>query len=283
MSLNKKLSNLKANHPGLFPEWAKEFYLKSRQLMAERRALPHFIVIGAQKSGSTTLFNYIAVHPQVLPSIQKEIFFFNRNFTKGVLWYRRYFPFDSVLASKGMITGEASTTYLSSKQAPERAKTLLPNSKIIAVLRDPVERAISQYHHSFRTGREIREIENVFTEDLFTKWEEGEELPSLDYSYLDNGYYAPQILRWLRHYPEKQLMVIQADMLFSEAVDITSRVYEFLELKEYWLDKPSVFNKGTYNTNKHGEIIIRLKNFYNEKNTELLNIPSVGFTWAYDD
>lgn len=251
--------------------------------MAERRALPHFIVIGAQKSGSTTLFNYIAVHPQVLPSIQKEIFFFNRNFTKGVLWYRRYFPFDSVLASKGMITGEASTTYLSSKQAPERAKTLLPNSKIIAVLRDPVERAISQYHHSFRTGREIREIENVFTEDLFTKWEEGEELPSLDYSYLDNGYYAPQILRWLRHYPEKQLMVIQADMLFSEAVDITSRVYEFLELKEYWLDKPSVFNKGTYNTNKHGEIIIRLKNFYNEKNTELLNIPSVGFTWAYDD
>ena len=283
MQLAKIISDLKTTHPGAFPEWAKEGYLKFRQRFSSKRALPDFLVIGAQKSGSTSLFNYIAMHPQVFPSIQKEIFYFNKYFDNGELWYRRYFPFQKNLSRNGMVTGEATTTYLASDLAPERVKELLPNAKLIAVLRDPVERAVSQYYHCIRTGREVRGLEEVFNESLFAGWKNQRDLPSLDRSYLENGLYAEQLSRWLNYYSEDQLLVIQAEQLFYDPIVSTMQVYDFLRLSEHKLEALPVFNKGSPREIVGDEIYQRLKEFYSVENAQLYKLPMIKFFWDYSD
>src|SRR5690606_33886153 len=123
-----------------------------RILTWKKRALPDFIIVGAQKAGTTSLFHYLSEHPQIISPYKKEVHYFDGGlnpeidtFKKGEKWYRSNFPRKP--KSKSIKTFEASPLYLFNPLAPQRIKDLLPNVKLIILLRDPVERAISQYHH----------------------------------------------------------------------------------------------------------------------------------------
>ncbi|MCI5147305.1 MAG: sulfotransferase, partial [Candidatus Electrothrix sp. AR3] len=111
-------------------------------LTARLRPLPNFLVIGAQKSGTTSLFHYICQHPQVFENKSKEIHFFDHNYHCGANWYRSHFPLAGKLM-RNRCLGEATPYYLCHPHAPSHIFDLLPRVKIIAILRDPVERAIS--------------------------------------------------------------------------------------------------------------------------------------------
>jgi len=118
-----------------------------------RRGLPDFLVIGAQRSGTTTLFYDLCRHPQVAGSPVKEVHFFDHHFSRGVGWYRSFFPPTAAqerARRRGgeLLGGEATPNYLFHPAAPERAAETVPHVRLIAILRDPVDRAYSHYRKS---------------------------------------------------------------------------------------------------------------------------------------
>ena len=124
------------------------------------RLLPDFVIIGTAKSGTTSLYAWLCEHPCVEPATHKEVHYFDYNYYRGVDWYRAHFPTvrerDAFAATHGrpFLTGEASPSYISHHWVPERLAGLLPQAKLLVVLRDPVQRAYSQFQMSRREGEE---------------------------------------------------------------------------------------------------------------------------------
>ena len=126
-------------------------YLK-RAKTSEKRILPSFIIVGAARSGTTSLYEYLENHPSVLPPVKKETGFFNYAYNNNSNWYKMYFP---TIAEKqkaeniqknSIITGEATPSYLIDPRVPKRISSLLPKIKLIILLRNPIDRAISHYN-----------------------------------------------------------------------------------------------------------------------------------------
>ena len=112
-----------------------------RRLTGPLRGMPSLLLIGTQKGGSTSLFNYLVQHPDVLPPLGKEVHYFDFNYGKGVNWYHGRFPYRYQLGG-GVRTLDATPYYMMHPLAPERAAGLLPDVKLIAVLRNPIDRAL---------------------------------------------------------------------------------------------------------------------------------------------
>ena len=109
--------------------------------------LPDFVIIGAQKSGTTSLDKFVFQHPAILPATNKVHCYFALKYKRGEYWYRLRFP---IRASQKFLSGETSPIYLFYPMVPGRMKKLLPDVKLIVILRNPVDRAYSHYHHTKR-------------------------------------------------------------------------------------------------------------------------------------
>ena len=161
----KKMTTSRGNT--LLPSLVWEY----RQATWKIRSLPDFIIIGAQKSGTTSLYSYLSQHPQLLPSIRKVVHFFDGGldasvdtFENGEAWYRAHFPITKHMKSHRK-TFEASPLYIFNPLAPKRIYDLVPKAKIIALLRNPTERSISHYYHEKRrTNRESLPIHEALRE-----------------------------------------------------------------------------------------------------------------------
>lgn len=146
--------------------------------------LPDFVIIGAQKAGTTTLFDMLAEHPEVSLSTVKEVHYFDFNFHRGEEWYRRHFD--------RHIAGEASPYYIFHPAAHDRMKALIPDAKAIAILRDPVERALSHYFHEVALGFEkLPMLEALKAEDQRTG-----SFAHQHFSYVARGRYLEQLEQW---------------------------------------------------------------------------------------
>jgi hypothetical protein len=145
---------------------------------------PDFVIIGAQKAGTTVLFDMLAEHPQVSLSTVKEIHYFDINFRRGEEWYRRHFD--------RHIAGEASPYYIFHPSTHDRMKALIPNAKVIAILRDPVERALSHYFHEVRLGCEKLPI----MEALRAEGQRTGPFADQHFSYAARSRYLEQLERW---------------------------------------------------------------------------------------
>ncbi|MGZ9225178.1 MAG: sulfotransferase family protein [Anaerolineales bacterium] len=134
------------------------------------RPLPDFIIIGAQKAGTTSLHAYLSQHPQFLKPYEKEVHFFDGgldpdldNYKKGQAWYRAHFPFRRNGSASRVF--EASPLYIFNPLVPDRMFDLLPEVKIVAILRHPTERAISHYFHEKQRGYESLPIMEALLEE----------------------------------------------------------------------------------------------------------------------
>src|SRR6478609_8226330 len=136
-------------------------HMRFRTITRNARALPDFLLIGGQRCGSTSLYTTLCGHPQVLAGAHKEPHFFDNNHLRGEGFYRRLFPLRAHLRARHAITGEATTHYLSHPAVPERVAAMLPDVRLIAILRDPVERAYSHYQRAPRNGREPLSFEQA--------------------------------------------------------------------------------------------------------------------------
>lgn len=188
--------------------------------------LPSFLVIGAMKAGTSSLHRYLAAHPQVFMSTPKELNFFvaERNWTRGLDWYRSHF----VNAPADAVAGESSPSYSMYPLfdgVPQRIAEVLPGARLVYVLRDPIERIRSHYlatHYLQRRNpdyaddpiqREHLPIERAVVErDI----------------YVQTSSYALQIERYLEHFPRDRILAVTTGALKARRADVLKRVFRFL-------------------------------------------------------
>jgi hypothetical protein len=250
--------------------------------------LPSALIIGAQRSGTTSLFNYLAQHPDVLPPLGKEIHYFDLHYARGVRWYRGRFPFSHRLRG-GALTIDASPYYLAHPLAPERAAQLLPEVKLVAVLRNPVDRAFSHYQHEVRDGRESlsfaeaidREPARLAGEEERLRHEPGYySYHHHRYSYTRRGLYLQQLARWVQQYPRSRLLVLQSERLFREPAAVSAALYDFLGLRPHGLDQYTAFYQGNYERAIPADLRARLAAYFEPYNRELYEWLGEEFDWA---
>lgn len=196
------------------------------------------MILGAQRSGTTSLFDYLSRHPQVVPSFRKEVHFHDLHHRRGEGWYRANFPLRLRLAPD-RITGEATPNYLVHPQAPPRVAGLIPAAKLIVVLREPVERAHSAWRLRRMEGREARSFEEAIRAEMAEPPPEIGEYHDdrrgvgdvIRFMYLAKSRYAEQIEHWLAHVPRHQLLVLQSESLFAQPHENLPRLWEFLDLE----------------------------------------------------
>jgi hypothetical protein len=212
-----------------------------RQATWKNRALPDFIIIGAMKSGTSSLFAYLSQHPQLHPSWKKEIHFFDGgldpnidSFEMGQAWYRAHFPLREKM-SRDSKTFEASPLYIFNPLAPKRIFNLLPEVKIIALFRNPTERAISHYFHEKSNNREplsiyeALKIEENRLETAISKQDFKSRI-FIDFSYKRRGHYKEQIERYLDLFSWQRILILSSEDLFSQPDASLRRVFDFVEV-----------------------------------------------------
>lgn len=209
------------------------------------RALPDFLIIGTQKGGTTSLYLYLNEHPNIGGAVIKEIHFFDKNYHLGLSWYRAQFPtplrklYTRDIRKQNYIIGEASPNYIIHPHTPERVAKILPHVKLIALLRNPVERAYSQYRHNVARGYEhLSFADAIEAEEERTRAEKEKVLSDEQYnstvlshySYLARGVYVDQLKNWLNFFPEEQLLLLKSEELNSEPTEIFKQTLAFLNV-----------------------------------------------------
>jgi hypothetical protein len=245
--------------------------------------LPDFLILGAQKAGTTALYAYLRWHPQITGPSWKEVSYFDRHYRRGRRWYRGHFP----ALSRGCVVGEASPGYLFHPLAPDRVAETVPHAKLIALLRDPVDRALSHYHHEVALGREPLSFGDAL--DAEPERTEGEEerlagdprywSPAWwDHTYLARGRYAEQLERWLAVFPPEQLLVVASEELAADPGAVYARVLEFLAAAPHDLAAyPRVYEQ-TY-SEMHPDTRRRLVAYFAEPNRRLYELLGRDFGW----
>jgi hypothetical protein len=215
------------------------------------RPLPDFLIVGAQKAGTTALYAYLRRHPRITGPSWKEVSFFDRHYARGERWYRGNFP--NLLRVRDELVGEASPSYLFHPLAPERVAALVPDARLIVLVRNPVDRALSHYNHEVALGREPLSFEDALAAEEDRLRGEVDRLhadpsyfshPWWNYTYQARGRYAEQLERWLAVFPREQLMIQPSEELLAEPERTYARVLEFLGARPHRLDSfPLVFER----------------------------------------
>lgn len=256
-----------------------------RFLRVNKRMLPQFLIIGAQKSGTTTLFRYLLTHSKILKPIMKEINYFDEFYHKGWNWYRMHFPF----SKPGHLTGEASTSYLFSIHAPQRIKEHLPNVKFIVLLRNPIERAYSHYYHELRNGNETITDFNTAIEKESERIDKNYHRMTRDssfydpnvrrFAYIKKGIYADQFERWFVYFKPCRFKIIESNRLFKNPKDVVNEIADFLEISNEFNFEPKIYNLGKYKNNLDQNIYNKLREFYTPHNERLYRIIGERYDW----
>lgn len=246
---------------------------------------PDFLIIGVQRGGTSSLFRYLMEHPQIASPVDKEIHFFDLNFHRGYDWYIEQFPFlannknQQNQQEKKVITGEASPYYIFHPLVAERVKNYCPEVKLIILLRDPIARAISHYHHCVRFQLEKDPLELAFKLEENRLQGEKEKLKtdenycSYNYqhlSYLERGKYLPQIQHWREHFPKEQMLILQSEKLYDNPPSILAQVTDFLEIDPFTLPEYYPHNQAEYPPTSP-IIIKQLVEYFSPYNQELYN------------
>jgi hypothetical protein len=206
-------------------------------------AQPDFIIIGAQKAGTTSLYTWMTAHPDVLAARRKEPQFFNRRYdAEPVRSYWLDFPSRLRMAMlravrrRAVVTGEASTLYLPDPLVPARVAPVLPDVKLIAILREPVDRAISNYWMEHNRGNEPLSLDEAMRQEPLRGAPDVDRMGAVNaarkpvraWGYLTRSRYAEQLERWLEHYPRSQLLILEFDDLARDPLGVYRRALEFI-------------------------------------------------------
>jgi len=174
--------------------------------------LPTFVIIGAMKTGSTSLATYLRGHPQVFMTSPKEPSFFSRRWDDGVEWYESLFDG----AGQALARGEASTSYSKAYEwpgVPARMAKVVPAAKLVYLVRHPVERIRSQYVHNAAHRNERRPIDRAVREDP---------------AYIDFSSHARQIELFLEHYDRDRILVVSSEALRDDRRGVVAQVCDFI-------------------------------------------------------
>ncbi|HEY0518893.1 MAG TPA: sulfotransferase domain-containing protein [Ilumatobacteraceae bacterium] len=207
-----------------------------RSRLRSQRPLPDFIVAGVQKGGTTFLYQEMLRHPGVKGSLTKEVHFFDAHFDKGVDWYSGMFPRTS--SNSKIVRGEASPAYIFHPAGVRRIAETLPDARLIVVLRDPVQRALSHYKHERRLGFEESEtfeealsLEESRVSEEFDQLTEGVLSTSFavgHFAYTRRGLYAQQLKRAADLIGRDRLLILISEEMFLDPIAARSAALEFV-------------------------------------------------------
>jgi LPS sulfotransferase NodH len=251
------------------------------------RMLPTYLIVGAQRCGTTSLQDLVSGHPQVAPpALRKGIHYFDTDYTRGQKWYQSHFPIKS--SNSGRITGEASPYYLFHPAVPARIHDLVPDVKIIALLRDPVERAISHYKHEVRRGFESLEMSDAFAAEEDRLAGEAAKLTNdpgynshnhQHFSYVARGRYAEQAQRYVDMFDQQNLLFLQSEELWSDPLPATKLVFDFLGL-DPWEPPTTPHMNATKPGSVPPDIAELLGERFAASNAELEGVLGRRFSWT---
>ena len=226
-----------------YPQLAKLDWQEPKKLA------PDFIIAGASKCGTSSIYYYLSRHPQVLLSHTKEIDFFVSNYQRGIDWYLAHFP--SITDRPDFLTGEATPNYLRFPEVARRIKDTFPQTKIIILLRNPVDRAISWHYHKLNTGLTSENIATAIATEI-------ERLANVSEAEITNtGFYNPdnimsslyiyKIKPWIELLGREQFLILKSEDFYLNPLQNMTEVFNFLDLPNCPLNNYPKVNAGSYN------------------------------------
>jgi len=263
---------------------------------------PDFLILGFPKCGTTSLYAYLASHPNVLPAVTKEILYFTHSTTKNIEYYLAHFP---CIADAKYITGEASPSYIMFPGIAQRVFNWFPNIKLIILLRNPADRTISSHYHRFKhLRRDNKEIEDLITRSieqvsdaldkmialLKLKTEPVECMKNIlennlwlsdeneILSDLIGNFYLFYIQEWFNVFPRNQILIVESENLFNNPSESMREIHNFLGLSDFLLPQYHNFNPNSYSSiSSHSrQQLIDLFRPYNQQLEEYLGMK---FDW----
>ena len=222
------------------------------------RVMPDFIIIGGQRCGTSSLYYYLTEQHGIIPAATKEVHYFDDFYARGLDWYRAQFPatfyksyVENVL-KRAFITGEASPYYIFHPRVPRRAAQVLPNIKIIALLRNPIDRAYSQHWLEVKGKYETlpfeeaiqREPERVAGErEKMLQDENYHSFVHRRYTYLARGIYIDQLEYWMNYFPREQFLILKTEDLYNRPATVMQQTLQFLGMPGDQIDTNKVYKK----------------------------------------
>lgn len=269
------------------------------------KAQPDFFIIGAMKSGTTSLYQYLNFHSRVESSLVKEPCYYSYNFGKGKSWYLNQFPAKKWLAPKTWYF-DASPVYLHDAQSPARMYADYPKAKLIVICRDPIERSLSHYNYYSSKDSNFgkkpenkidqRSVAQAFDDDMNGL----ETRPFFRYCHM--SCYAEQIAHFLAKYSREQVMFVDLHDLETNVIDSLLEIAAFLglpsadEFRHIAVSNDKVdsqqsfektddkqfkrFNSLEYSIPMSEELEARLKQFFRRDVEQLQAISGRKFSWA---
>ncbi|MEH2340392.1 MAG: sulfotransferase domain-containing protein [Nostoc sp.] len=241
-----------------------------------------FLIIGMGKAGTFSLYYYLCQHPQIIPATDKELHFFNKNFDLGVDWYLAHFP--PLPVEGGFLTGEATPWYLGSYEVEKKVFQLFPKIKLIAILRNPVDRAISHYYMNLKLMKEHRTLEVAMTSELETLKEiidltqVSEKYWQTEKGYLWFGLYFYFLEKWMAIFPREQFLILRSEDLYNQTNKTMKQVYDFLEITDYSLSAHPKVNSGSY-SKTNNKLRQKIDDFFQPHNQKLEDYLGMKFNW----
>ena len=247
--------------PPLIRKAARNRIKTAKTWYAQRTGvLPDFIVVGSQKCGTTSVYHYLKNSP-AFHFPPKEIGFFTHQINDDIFWFRGQFPSvvkkwqSRFILKKNFIAGDVDPAYILDPHALQRISDIIPKAKIILLMRNPVDRAYSHYHHCVRDGVENLSFEDALKaepERISDQWEKmlsGEKYDGVQiyrYSYLATGTYVDQVKDLLSLFDRNRILFLEAENFFRNPNAGIQTILNFLNLPKWELARPGVHNQGKY-------------------------------------
>ena len=257
------------------------------------RILPDFLVIGVGRGGTTSCFHYLSQHPSIIGSAYDDIGFFDQNFHLGLNWYRSMFPtkfLKKKIAKKfgKCLTYDVTPAYIRKPWVARRIKELFPEIKLIALLRNPVDKAYSHYNSKMQVEGDTKTtFEEMVEEDIktFQKFENTNSIIDDEYfsnhiekSPLGRGLYAQQLKIWFELFDPKQILILTSEELSTETNKAMNKIFQFLDLPDYEI--PDTVKRSTANyTKMKMDTRKKLISFFSKYNQDLFKLLNREFDW----
>ncbi|XP_028914043.1 heparan sulfate glucosamine 3-O-sulfotransferase 4 [Ornithorhynchus anatinus] len=259
------------------------------------KRLPQALIVGVKKGGTRALLEAIRVHPDVR-AVGTEPHFFDRNYDRGLDWYRNVMP----KTLEGQITMEKTPSYFVTNEAPKRIHSMAKDTKLIVVVRNPVTRAISDYTQTLSKKPEIPTFEVL----AFKNRTLG--LIDASWSAIRIGIYALHLENWLQYFPLSQILFVSGERLIIDPAGEMAKVQDFLGLRRVVTEKHFYFNKtkgfpclkkpedssaprclgkskGRTHPQIDPDVIHRLRKFYKPFNVMFYQMTGQDFQWEQEE
>lgn len=242
----------------------------------QKQLPPDFMIIGAGKAGTTSLYKYLGNHPQILLPNKKELRFFDRNFNYGQEWYLAQFP--PLCDRPEFLTGEASPSYFFSPHVAQRIKNFAPKIKLIVMLRNPVARTISDYYQNRKTGSQNQTLSASIQQQIKLLKQKNERQLAYGGGAISQSLYYYKLKRWLGIFAKNQFLILKSEDFFVNPTISMERVYQFLDLPNVKNDYYPKYNTGDY---PEVEALIeeQLKDFFLIHNQRLEDLLQTSLYW----